>query len=59
MIYDQTDCVKFLKETEKNRVKIIHNLSNTAVETTKNRCLERKSNSHLTRRCEFDSHTFG
>ena len=28
-------------------VKIIHNLSNTAIKTTKNRCLDRESNSHL------------
>ena len=28
-------------------MKVIHNLPNTAIETTKNHCLERESNSHL------------
>ena len=36
-----------LQNHPQRHIKIIHNLSNTAIETAKNRCLERQSNSNL------------
>ena len=36
-----------LQNHPERHMNIIHNLSNTAIETTKNRCLGRESNSHL------------
>ena len=39
-----------LQHHPQRHMKIIHNLTNTAIATTKNRCLERESNSHLVSR---------
>ena len=39
--------LQYENKTVQSSFKIIHNSSNTAMETTKNRCLDQESNTHL------------